>query len=161
MATIREKSAGRWQAQIRRKGWPYQAKTFSTKRDAEIWVRTIESQMDHAVFVDQGIAKQTSFGDHIEDYIVNVTRMRPSADSAIGEEARLRRFKKAESALCAYSVANLKPEHFEDYRDRRLRQKAPKSRKPTVHGRANWQSFEKRTWSHASQHALTFTLISA
>ena len=36
--------------------------------------------------------------------------------------ARLERFLRDERDLCAYAVVNLRPEHFEDYRDRRLRE---------------------------------------
>lgn len=134
MATIREKTPGRWQVQIRRKGWPHQTDTFGSKRDAEIWGRTVESQMDRAVFVDQGPAQRTTLAAHIEDYIQSVTRNRPSENSAISEEQRLRRFLKAEVTLCAHSLAHLKPEHFEDFRDRRLKQRLKSSGKTLAPG---------------------------
>jgi hypothetical protein len=39
----------------------------------------------------------------------------------VAEAARLKRFLHDERALCSYAAVNLKPEHFEDYRDRRLK----------------------------------------
>src|SRR6185295_4056051 len=42
----------------------------------------------------------------------------------LAERARLERFMREEVALCSYAVANLTPEHFEEYRDRRLEQTA-------------------------------------
>ncbi len=57
MATIREKTLGRWHVQIRRKGWPRQTRTFRTKRNAEAWARRIEHEMDGGLFVDHTEAR--------------------------------------------------------------------------------------------------------
>lgn len=127
MATIRQKSTKKngqhWQVQIRRKGWPWQSATFKTKKEAEMWARQIETQMDKGAFVDQSKARQTTFAELIEDYIEGVSRQRPSEQSRIAEEARLRRFLRNEPHLCGHAVFNLKPEHFEGFRDRRLAHK--------------------------------------
>jgi hypothetical protein len=53
--------------------------------------------------------------------LTGVTAHRPSARAQVAETARLRRFQREERALCSYAAVNLKPEHFEDYRDRRLK----------------------------------------
>ena len=45
MATITKRN-GRWQARVRRKGFPTQTKTFSQKGDAERWVRQTEIQIE-------------------------------------------------------------------------------------------------------------------
>jgi integrase len=123
MATIREKGPYQWQVQIRRKGWPFQNATFRTKRDAEAWARKTESDMDRAQFVDQSEARETTLRDLIEIYLRDVTDHRPSECSRISETCRLKRFLKKERALCSYAIFNLRPEHFEDYRDRRLAQR--------------------------------------
>lgn len=119
MATIRQKNKS-WQVQIRRQGWPWQSASFASKKDAQAWARLTETQMDQGLFVDQSEARQTSFGQLIELYIDGVTRHRPSEQSLVAEEARLRRFLRDEPRLCAHAVFNLKPEHFENFRDRRL-----------------------------------------
>ncbi len=44
MATIVKTPAGTWKAVIRKTGWPTNAKTFRTKRDAEDWSRRTEDE---------------------------------------------------------------------------------------------------------------------
>jgi integrase len=122
MATIREKGPHQWHAQIRRKGWPYQTATFRTKKEAEAWARKIETDMDRGLFVDQSIGRQNTLGDLIELYLVEVTDKRPGEASRVAERARLQRFLRQEKQLCSYAAVNLKPEHFEAYRDRRMRE---------------------------------------
>lgn len=130
MASIREKGPYQWAVQIRRKGWPNQTATFRTKKDAQAWARKIESEMDRGQFVDQNAGRQTTLGDLIRVYMKDVTDHRPSAESRTAERARLERFLRDEKDLCAYAVANLTPEHFEAYRDRRLRQPVSRGKTP-------------------------------
>ena len=77
--------------------------------------------MDRGLFVDQSAGRETTLGDLVELYLTGVTAHRPSANAQAAETARLRRFQRDEQALCSYAAVNLKPEHFEDYRDRRLK----------------------------------------
>ena len=65
-------------------------------------------------------AERTTFGETIKTYIKEVTEKRPGEASRAAEKSRLERFMRDEPKLCAYAVAHLRPEHFEDYRDRRL-----------------------------------------
>lgn len=122
MATIREKEKGQWHAQVRRTGWPARTETFRTRKDAEAWARDVESQMDRGIFVDRSAGERTTFGEIIKSYIKEVTEKRPGEASRAAEKSRLERFMRDEPKLCAYAVAHLRPEHFEDYRDRRLTQ---------------------------------------
>ncbi len=123
MATVREKGPYQWQVQIRRKGWPHQTATFRTKKEAQAWARKTESEMDRGLFVDQSGGRRTTLAELIELYLREVTANRPGADSRIAETNRLKRFLREERGLCAYAVSHLTPEHFEDYRDRRLSQR--------------------------------------
>lgn len=120
MATIRQKGVGQWHVQIRRKGWPNQTGTFRTKVQAETWARDVESSMDKGVFVDRSRGHEETLADLIHTYRKEVTNKRPGEDSRIAENARLDRFLRDEIVLCSYAVANLRPEHFIDYRERRL-----------------------------------------
>lgn len=124
MATIREKGPHQWHAQVRRKGWPITTATLRTKKDAEAWARDVESQMDRGAYVDRSTGERTTFKEAIERYLKEVTDKRPGEPSRLAERARLERCMRDEPNLCAYAVANLRPEHFEDYRDRRLTQTA-------------------------------------
>jgi hypothetical protein len=74
------------------------------------------------IFVDRSAAERTSFGEIIKTYIKQVTEKRPGEASRAAEKSRLERFMRDEPKLCAYAVAHLQSEHFEDYRDRRLNQ---------------------------------------
>lgn len=123
MASITKRGDGQWQAKIRRKGWPARSGTFRTKKLAEDWARQVESDMAAGHFVDRTPAQRTTFGDLIEIYLTDVTDKRPGEASRVAERSRLERFLRVEKELSAYAVANLTPEHFEAYRDRRLAQK--------------------------------------
>ena len=122
MATIRQKGPEQWHAQIRRTGWPPVSKTLRTLKDAEMWARGVESNMDRGIFVDPSAAERTTFGETIKSYIKEVTEKRPGEASRAAEKSRLERFMRDEPKLCAFAVAHLRPEHFEEYRDRRLTQ---------------------------------------
>lgn len=128
MATIRKTTNQQWQVQIRRMGWPLQNKNFSTRKDAQAWARKTEHEMDQGQYVDQTRAQRTTFGDLIDIYIEQITNKRPSENSRISETSRLRRIQRVEPKLCRYAIANLEPEHFEDYRDRRLTQTASRGK---------------------------------
>lgn len=61
-----------WQAIVRRKGHPSQTKTFRAKRDAEVWARTIESEMDRGVWRDRAEAESTTLKKCLERYLQEV-----------------------------------------------------------------------------------------
>ena len=61
-----------WQAKVRRKGYPTQTKVFRAKREAEVWARSIESEMDRGTFAPRGEAEKTSLGECFERYLVEV-----------------------------------------------------------------------------------------
>ncbi|MDD5279995.1 MAG: hypothetical protein PHR95_10270, partial [Acidithiobacillus sp.] len=64
MATIRSRedqdgfTIG-WQAQIKRKGFPLQVKTFRTKAEAKEWATVTESEMMRGIWRDRGLADST------------------------------------------------------------------------------------------------------
>ena len=69
MATIRNRGEYQWEAQIRRKGYPAQRKTFETKSDAQAWARMIESEIDRGIFVSRVEAERTAFHQLLDRYI--------------------------------------------------------------------------------------------
>ena len=129
MATIRKKGPEQWHAQVRRTGWPPRTKTLRTQRDAELWARDVESQMDHGVFVDRSAGERELFRESIQIYEREVTDKRPGKTSRVSEKSRLDRFMRDEPVLCAYAVAHLTSEHFIEYRDRRLTEFVSRGRK--------------------------------
>ncbi|MBT4934311.1 MAG: site-specific integrase [Rhodospirillaceae bacterium] len=124
MATIMKRGPYQWQAKVRRRGYPSQAKTFETKREAEAWVSVIESEMTRSVFVDRSRAERETLNQVIQNYIDNIAPDHKGGDSEI---LRLKKFKRDQSKLCQHAMATLKIEDFEAYRDRRLKveKKAP------------------------------------
>lgn len=139
MATIRQKGVGQWHVQIRRKGWPNQTNTFRTKIEAETWARDVESSMDKGIFVDRSRGHEETLADLIVLYRKEITDKRPGEASRIAENARLDRFLRDEATLCSYAVANLRPEHFIDYRNRRLKETASRGKEG---GRGQYKAIE-------------------
>jgi integrase len=114
MATIRYRN-GKYHAQIRRKGFPQQTRSFLAKRDATAWARQAETQLDQG----NGIATARSnitLGDLIKRYRDTVS---PKKKSGAKETYRLNK-------LLTYSIAqtklpDLSPALFAQFRDRRLK----------------------------------------
>jgi integrase len=50
MATVRRRSRGKWEVQIRKAGTRHLTKTFTYKRDAEAWARKTESEIERRVY---------------------------------------------------------------------------------------------------------------
>lgn len=54
MATFVKMPAGKWNAVIRKLGWPTKCKTFRLKREATDWARRVEIQMVRDEFIERG-----------------------------------------------------------------------------------------------------------
>ncbi|WP_242031604.1 DNA recombinase [Pseudomonas fluorescens] len=85
MATIRNRGEYQWEAQIRRKGYPAQRKTFETKADAQAWARMIESEIDRGIFVSRVEAERTAFHQLIDRYISEIAPKHKGAYSEINQ----------------------------------------------------------------------------
>ena len=53
MASIIKRGPHQFQVQIRRKGYPAKQLTFESRRKAEGWAATVESEMHRGVWVDR------------------------------------------------------------------------------------------------------------
>jgi integrase len=116
MASFRQRG-GKWQARVLRNGYPDQAKTFETKADAEIWARSVESEIDKGQFVNVSEAKRTTLGDVIARYLVEVTpTMKGAAEDTIRLKAIMRK------PISQWSMANLSAARIAAYRDERLKE---------------------------------------
>ncbi len=120
MANIRKRN-GKWQARIRRAGQAETYRTFHRKADAQAWARQMEAQAErHGLPVDRDRLKGLTVGDLIARYDREVVVLKRCAAvesvmlGALGREpfARL-------------SLAELSPEPFAAYRDRRRRTVKP------------------------------------
>jgi integrase len=114
MATIRQRS-GSWQAIIKRKGYPAQARTFALRKDAEKWARQHEREMDTGHWQDRTEAEQTTLKDLLERYAREVSPTKRGADVEI---IRLQALGKSTLARCA--VASITGQALAGWRDKRL-----------------------------------------
>ncbi|MDN7900497.1 phage integrase [Burkholderia cepacia] len=119
MAAIQRRN-DKWQARVRRKGFPVEVKTFNTRADAEQWARSVETEMDRGSFVSRSEAEANTLEDIINLYITDVCpTQRSGADAIIRLRATCRK------TLAKLSMAALTPKAVAAYRDERLKQVKP------------------------------------
>jgi len=87
MASIRKRGPYQWEAQIRRRGYPAQSKTFNTKAEAEAWAKMIESEMSRGVWLSRSDAESTSLREALERYLAEIV---PAKKSATREASTIR-----------------------------------------------------------------------
>lgn len=121
MATITRRedrpAENRWQAKVRRKGFPTQSKSFPTKADAEGWALGVEADMRHGSFVDTSKARDTTIGELLAKYAECVSPTKKSGD---GEIKRIRSMQSW--PLCQFAAASVMPEVLATWRDDRLKE---------------------------------------
>lgn len=110
MATIVKRGPYQYQAKIRRKGYPIQIKTFDTRRDAEAWARSIESEIDTGRFISSKEADQTTLYDALSRYAEEVTAFKRSEKS---EMRRIVAWKK--HPLAMRSLSQIKGSDIADF----------------------------------------------
>ena len=115
MATIRL-FRKKWQAIVRRKGYPSQSKSFDLRKDAEKWARQQERLFDTHQWVDYSEAERTTLHELICRYEEEVTATKRGANI---EKYRLDLFK--HSSLAKYSVASVSRQMIAQWRDERLK----------------------------------------
>ncbi|MGH8609536.1 MAG: tyrosine-type recombinase/integrase [Gammaproteobacteria bacterium] len=117
MATFRKRGPYQWQAQIRKKGYPPQSKTFETHASAEQWAREVEHEMDRGIFVSRGEADSTTLGELLERYLVEVA---PLKKGAAAEAVRIRAL--VRYPLTQRIVSSIRGVDIARWRDERLKQ---------------------------------------
>lgn len=115
MASFTQRTNGRWQAKIRRDGWPDQSKAFRTLDDAQKWARAIEREMDIGAFVNRNDAERTTFKAAAGRYAKEVL----PAKAGVQQGTSL--LKKLVERFGPYSLASINPAMLAQYRDDRLK----------------------------------------
>jgi integrase len=116
MASFRYRG-NRWQARVRRKGYPDETKSFASRQDAEKWARFLETDIDKGQFVNITEAQRTTLGDLIARYLAEVTpTMKGAPEDTIRLKAIIRK------PVSQWSMANLSAARIAAYRDERLKQ---------------------------------------
>ncbi len=119
MASFRQRGS-KWQARIKRDGFPDQVKSVETKAEAERWARSVESEMDRGCYNSPSKAQKTTLGDLIQRYMAEVL---PSMKGAYEDAIRLKAI--CRRPICKSSIASLTPAKIAEYRDLRLKEVAP------------------------------------
>ncbi|MEM5405114.1 hypothetical protein [Paraburkholderia unamae] len=81
MATIRQRN-DRWQAIVKRQGYPAQSKTFTLKKDAEKWARLQERLIDSGEWIESPQDLQATLGELLDRYAVTDRHIRAIPGSA-------------------------------------------------------------------------------
>jgi integrase len=72
MANFTKRENGKWQAKIRRKGWPNQSKAFQTLEAAQQWARATEREMDIGAFISRNDAERMTFSEACNKFTVEL-----------------------------------------------------------------------------------------
>ncbi|AMV41203.1 site-specific integrase [Paraburkholderia caribensis] len=119
MASIRKRGPYQWEAQVRRRGYPAQSKTFDTKAEAEAWASMIESEMSRGIWVSRSEAEATTLFEALERYDLEVS----SAKKGAAQEASIIKTCKAIdlamrplATIRSSDVAKLRDEWLTKYR---------------------------------------------
>lgn len=116
MPTIR-KRANKWQAQVRRAGYPPLSKSFTTKSDAVAWAREKERTIDRGELpMDVKQRKRTTISDLLMRYEIEIT---PKKRGATFELSRIRQM--LMHPMSRTSLNNVTGSTIAQYRDDRLK----------------------------------------
>jgi len=112
MATIR-KIKGRWQVQIRVKGYPHTSKSFLQKSSASQYAKEVELKMEKQIFDDMSEAQRTTLGDILNKYVEEgITSLK----SARTIKSRVKLIQ--QDRIARYGLLQLRAKHAHEFRDR-------------------------------------------
>nr|WP_311527961.1 site-specific integrase [uncultured Ralstonia sp.] len=115
MPTIRKRGDFQYQAIVRRAGFPPQSKTFISRKDAEAWAASIESEILGGSFTDRTEANRTSLGDLLVRYSREVS---PHKKGGSLEQLRIQKL--LDDPIAQVKISALSGVNMSRYRDRRL-----------------------------------------
>jgi integrase len=120
MATIRKKGNLQWHVQIRKKGFEPVTKTFNTRTNAQLWAKSVESEMGRGLYVSREEAERTTLSDALLRYKNEVS---PKKKGYAQEVVRINRWLK--EPLATRSLASLRSTDFAKLMDERLKEISP------------------------------------
>lgn len=121
MANFTQRDSGKWQAKIRRDGWPAQSKTFQTLEAAQQWARATEREMDIGAFINRNDAEKTTFKVAAKRYKAEVL------PSKRGQNRDAYKIDQLVERFGAYSLASISAAMLSSYRDERIKTMAPQT----------------------------------
>lgn len=114
MGTISKRN-GKFQAQVRREGVKPIRKTFHTKKDAKVWVRSIETRID-AGEVNLAMPKLLTLRDLLVRYADEITHYKKGKPQELRRISRLLKDRITDTQLSKLSSATIA-----EFRDRRMK----------------------------------------
>lgn len=111
MASIRKRGE-RWQVRIQLSGHPEASKTFPNRRDAQLWAKKTEAEMERGVWLGNKQAAM-SIHDALKRYSEEVTPAKRGASRELNRIKHLMGYKIATKNLC--SVRGSDVAEFRDY----------------------------------------------
>lgn len=115
MATIR-KAGIKWEAQIRRDGFPNRSKRFVNRKDAEQWARDLEREIDRGIYLPKTASEKTTIGmlcDAWEETVLPGKRSTKTHFNGL--------LKTIKAAFGSRAVATLTSSDIAEWRDKRLK----------------------------------------
>jgi integrase len=132
-----------WQAQVRKRGYPAQIKTFDRKTDAQKWAKKIEHQMEAGLWKDSKEANQITLAQALERYLGTVTpRKRPKTQASENLSASY-----LKESMGRLSLLQVTAEKVAEFRDKRLSQVSPNSVRIELALLSNLFVIAQREWS--------------
>ena len=122
MAYIRKLRSGKWQCLIRRKGYPYIAKSFLEKSTCSKYAKMIESQMDRKIFEDLSGAEGTTLRALIIKYRDEIVPDYKSARTLTYKLNLMLKYK-----ICYYNLLQLNSSHINKFKKEITVGRAPKT----------------------------------
>lgn len=115
MATIEKRGPYQFRAKIRKQGYKTVTKTFNSRKEAEKWARSVESDIDRGSFIPSDAAHRTTMRTVLERYRDEVLPTKSQGGKP--EMARLNRLIDTFGDL---AMAALDSAHVSSFRDQRL-----------------------------------------
>jgi len=139
MATIR-KFKGKWQVQIRKKGYPHVTKSFFEKSSASKYAKEVELQMERQTFEDMSEAQTTTLRDLLSKYVEEGISELKSQRSVRSRVKLILKHKIAD-----YGLLQLRSKHVHVFKEQIKQGRAPK----TING---YIELLRTCWSYAKKN---------
>lgn len=142
MATIRKRGDYRFEAQIRRRGFPPLTKTFTYRDDAERWARQVEAEQDRGAYLHRAPAEKVTMADLFNRYEEDVLpKMR-------GKSARPA-LKLLQAEFGRRSLAGLQSSQIAAFRDKRAKAgKAPSTIRKEINLLSKIINLASKEWGY-------------
>lgn len=115
MATIQRRGKY-WRAQVRRRGWGTQSRSFDKRGEAEAWARQVESEMDRGTYISRSEAERTTLYEALTRYEREISPSKRST-TAYCEPSKIKRWK--EDPLSKRALAFIRSADIAAWRDAR------------------------------------------